>query len=320
LFPPPQTLEFKNNDYNAQFNNAINLRRIQQTGSLDSNTGGVFEIDRRSDQIVPSNLNAILSGSAVTASFQESNLYSKTWTSGRYDGTKLTSGSLFYNDPALSFIAFEGAKYSLEESSSYIRGLFSTSSVITPELKTYYFNAPFINVRTDLRSYFQGSLTSRPTVGQPVYELVKKDFKRISRSKIFLPGSKDIVVLTEGLAQYEANPTSNYSGSSTDNIFKYTINTISTTGDTLYYWNDSNTLTRLELRPGEDEEIFISGTYLADLNTFSTDAPASISRQGKATSYNGSFDDIYVSQPWQSVRGRQKTTLGNLISSSRNVP
>ena len=47
LYPPPQTFEFKNNDYNAQFNNAINLRRIQQTGSLDSNTGGVFEIDRR---------------------------------------------------------------------------------------------------------------------------------------------------------------------------------------------------------------------------------------------------------------------------------
>ena len=78
-------------------------------------------------------------------------------------------------------------------------------------------------------------------------------------------------------------------------------------------------MTRLELRAGEDEEIIISGTYLADLNTFSTDAPDSTGRTGVASDYNGSFDNIYVSQPWQSVKGRQKTNLGNLISSSRNV-
>ena len=315
LYPEPVQLEFKNNNYNAAYNNAIQLRRTQQTGSLNSNTSGIFELDKRADQILPSNLNAVLSGSAVTASFQESNLYSKTWTSGRYDGTKLNSGSLFYNDPALTFKSFEAAKFDLFESSSLIR----SKSYSELDIKVYYFNSPYKTVRTDLNAYFQGSVSSQPPIGQPIYELVKKDFKRITRSKIYIPGTDDIVQLVDGLAQYEAKPSVQYSGSSLDNIFTYNVNTISTNGDTLYYWNETNTLTRLELRAGEDEEIIISGTYLADLNTFSTDAPDSTTRTGVASDYNGSFDNIYVSQPWQSVRGRQKTNLGNLISSSRNV-
>ncbi len=111
------------------------------------------------------------------------NYYGKTWTSGRNDGSKLDSGSLFYNDPALTFRPFEAAKFSLLQSSSFIRAQFSTSSITQPETETFYFNPPYITVRTGLDAYQQGSLIDTPPGAQPIYELDGKNFKSLTKSK-----------------------------------------------------------------------------------------------------------------------------------------
>lgn len=268
LTPPPKIDTFRNSDYNVIFNNAIKVRRVQRTGSLGSNHSGIFEVDRKNDQIIPQNYDAIMSGSAATASFQESNLYSKAWTSARYDGTKLDSGSLFYNDPAITFKGFEAVKYALKESSSAIR---SQSSF---ETETYYFNAPYLVSASgrNLNAYHQGSEIDKPTAAQPVYELIGKDFKRITKSKLYLPNTEDIIRIEGYQALYEAKPKDRVGATSGDNIFKVMIETLDQQ-DFYKYYDKTNTLVGpFELRAGDGADIIeVSGSYIASLDEYALD-------------------------------------------------
>lgn len=267
LTPPPKITTFKNSEYNAIFNNAVDIRRIQryETGSSGF-SNGVFELVKTNNQLTPQNLNAVMSGSAATASFQESNIYSKSWTLPRYEGSKLSSGSLFYNDPALSFKGFNAIKYKLTESSSAIR---SQSNV---ETELFYFNPPFATLRSGLRGYFQGSETDIPPSSQPVYELVGKEFKRITRSKLYLPNTDDIIRVEGYQAFYEANPSTNPGVQSGDNIFTIMIETLDNQ-DFYRYYNESNNLVGpFELRAGDGADVIkVSGSYISSLNEYALD-------------------------------------------------
>jgi hypothetical protein len=267
LTPPPKITTFKNSEYNAVFNNAVNIRRIQryETGSSGF-SNGVFELVKTNSQLTPQNLNAVMSGSAATASFQESNIYSKSWTLPRYEGSKLSSGSLFYNDPALSFKGFNAIKYKLTESSSAIR---SQSNV---ETELFYFNPPFATLRSGLRGYFQGSETDIPPSSQPVYELVGKEFKRITKSKLYLPNTDDVIRVEGYQAFYEANPSTNPGVQSGDNIFTVMIETLDNQ-DFYRYYNEFNTLVGpFELRAGDGADVIkVSGSYIASLNEYALD-------------------------------------------------
>lgn len=267
LTPPPKITTFKNSEYNAVFNNAVDIRRIQryETGSSGF-SNGVFELVKTNSQLTPQNLNAVMSGSAATASFQESNIYSKSWTLPRYEGSKLNSGSLFYNDPALSFKGFNAIKYKLTESSSAIR---SQSNV---ETELFYFNPPFATLRSGLRGYFQGSETDIPPSSQPVYELVDKEFKRITRSKLYLPNTDDVIRVEGYQAFYEANPSTNPGVQSGDNIFTIMIETLDNQ-DFYRYYNESNNLVGpFELRAGDGADVIkVSGSYIPSLNEYALD-------------------------------------------------
>ena len=267
LTPPPKITTFKNSEYNAIFNNAVNIRRIQryETGSSGF-SNGVFELVKTNSQLTPQNLNAVMSGSAATASFQESNIYSSTWTLPRYEGSKLDSGSLFYNDPALSFKGFNAIKYKLTESSSAIR----SQSVVETEL--FYFNPPFNTLRSGLRGYFQGSETDIPPSSQPIYELVGKEFKRITRSKLYLPNTDDIIRIEGYQAFYEANPSTNPGVQSGDNIFTIMIETLDTQVFYRYYNESNNLVGPFELRAGDGADVIkVSGSYISSLNEYALD-------------------------------------------------
>lgn len=314
LAPAPIVDTFRNSQYNATFNNAILLRRRQMTGSVGSNTSGIFEVERKNSTLIPENFESILSGSAVTASFQESNLYSKTWVLPRYEGSKLDSGSLYLNDPALTFKAFSAAKFSLLASSSVIR----SSSLNDLELETFYYNSPYLVSASgrNLTAYHQGSIQEKPPVNQPVYELSNKDFKRVTKSKLYIPDLEEIIRISEDKAAYEIKPVDIPSSSTAENIFLLEFQTLASHGDTIYYWtsdrdalNPSQSLKEYFIRPGNTEELFVSGTYLSDLALFDTDAPAS---DGERVS------GIYTPnlQPWQSTLGREKTYVSRIISRS----
>jgi len=320
LLPLPRLYDFKNNDYNSQFNNAIEPRRGYLTGSAGTVKGGVFEVDysRSGSSLSARNLEAILSNTAITASFQESNLYSKTWTSARYDGSKLNSGSLFYNDPALTFKKFDAVRYPLLVSSSFIR----SQSFSDLEFEEFYFNPPFKTIRPGtadkLVSYQQGSIIDIPPVGQPVYELAGNEFKRITKTKLFIPNEEEIIAIDDNLARYELKPVEIYSGAAADNLFHLEFITLggdNDAADTIYYYStgSDNNLQTVEIRPGEDPELLIvSGTYLSDLGEYSYEAPASIGPR-----VNAQQDGIYVTQPWQSPLGVNKTFVSRVVSSSQ---
>ena len=294
----------------------MQLRRIQGTGSLDGTIGGVFELDKRSTtKVNPSNLNAVISGSAVTASFQESNIYSKAWTSGRYDGAKLTSGSLFFNDPAISFKPFEATRFPLLASSSYIRSLY-TGSLTLPETDTFYFNPPYKQIRSadtagsgSLIHYHQGSINDLPPEGQPIFYLDKKDFKRVTKAKIYIPEESVLIRIDDNLAAFEPAPVPAYTASTTDNIFTIEFHTLANNGDNIYYWNQNDDAFGITIRPGETEVLLVSGTYIADLNEYSSQAPGD----------NNRILTPWTGQPWNSTLGVSKT-YGTIISSSRNIP
>ena len=271
LTPPPKIDTFKNSQYNAIFNNAIIPRRIERSGSLNYISSGVFELDKKGDQITPQNMDAVLSGSAVTASFQESNIYSKAWSLPRYEGSKLDSGSLFFNDPAMTFTSFKGVKYALQESSSLIR----SQSNQERNVKDYYFNPPYIfkgsveskpwrtsTYSSSREGYHFGSIGTKPPLGQPVFELDKKDFKRVTRSKMYVVSTDDIIQITDGLAAYEpaaADLIVSSSDAGANNMFRMKIYTTLTDGDVYSYYNATNTLV-------SDISIGSGDTWYADVS------------------------------------------------------
>jgi hypothetical protein len=267
LTPPPKVTTFKNSEYNAVFNNAVNIRRLQryETGSSGL-SNGIFELVKTTSQLTPQNLDSVMSGSAATASFQESNIYSKAWTLPRYEGSKLDSGSLFFNDPALSFIGFEAAKFPLIESSSFIR----SQSYADLDIQQYYFNPPYSYAKG---LYDQGSTNPYPSPAQPVYEKIGKEYKRITKSKIFIPGTDDVIQLSDYQAFYETKPIDSNPGAvSGDNVFTVMVETIANQ-DFYYYFTGSNNalIGPTELRPGTSDVIQISGSYIPSTNSYAID-------------------------------------------------
>ena len=306
LTPPPKIDTFRNSPYNPAFNNALKLRRIQRTGSVSAEGGGIYELDKKGDQLVPQNLDSVLNGSATTASFQESNLYAKSWILPRYVGSKLNSGSLFFNDPALSFTPFKGIKFPLLESSSYIRELFSTSSINQPETEDFFFNPPY-NYERGL--YEQGSTRPYPTPAQPVYEFIDNEYKRITKSKIYIPGTDDIIRLLDYQAQYEVRPSSDTSTpvASGDNIFTVQIETTKNVEYYGYYSSSGVRIDNVELRPLTSDVIYVSGSFVgAPINAYALDV---------GTTFRSNTHPIF------SLTGPalDPKTFINILSSSNNL-
>lgn len=104
-----QELDFTYNDYNALLGNSSNLKQSTY----------IYEVDRKSDQSIPSNLNAILLGSATKAEVQDSNYSSIGLINGRYNGSK-TSVSDYGESPALNPSIFNGSLYTFSKTATAI--------------------------------------------------------------------------------------------------------------------------------------------------------------------------------------------------------
>ena len=99
VFIPYVGESFANNDFNPLQGEAQELTK----GTI------IQVVDRISNQTVPTNLEAIITQTAEIAQIQDCN-YTKIGTiNGRYNGTKLNSGSIFGDDPALVLREFEGS-------------------------------------------------------------------------------------------------------------------------------------------------------------------------------------------------------------------
>lgn len=175
-FIPYVAENFNTSDYNPLINNS--------QGSILNSTRQV--VDRTSDQAIPTNLTAILAGGAKPAEIQDSTYTSAGLANGRFKGTKLTSGSIPGNDPALGLKSFKGLVFELDADNTIITDSSAGEAV------EYYFNLRDSLSQTGQMyrhsNTYTGSIPQLPSGAYPGSLIFEEDgnrFVRLVNKKIF---------------------------------------------------------------------------------------------------------------------------------------
>lgn len=177
IFDPYLADKFSNSDFNALIGNASDNVQIDIA----------LQVDRSTDQLTPSNLDAIISKTATKAQLQYSNYTLKGWTNARYEGTKINSGSIEGDDPAMAFKSFKASLHPLDADVATILTAAADGDTNT---KALYFN-----VDRKPTDYYQPgdkfiTASSFPVpassefIGNLVYEQQGSRFVRIVDAKI----------------------------------------------------------------------------------------------------------------------------------------
>ena len=103
-------ITFGFSEYNATISNAIENRKSEIR----------VESDRVKDTVLPSNWEAIISGSALPATVQDSLYYDTGWTNGRYNGTDIDAGGNAGITPAFTGTPFQGEVFSRDTDNAFI--------------------------------------------------------------------------------------------------------------------------------------------------------------------------------------------------------
>lgn len=187
LTPGISQINFGKSNYQALKNNA----------STGRSTSFIFDVDRRSTQLLPLNYQAIISGSATPAQYQELNYSSIGISNSRYSGTKTVktldtyrisgaTGSIDYKpykdsilpygvDPAISGTPFEAASYLSSSNNSFI----ISQSLSDRDIETYLFDGT----------------TETPVVGSNVFTLEGNKVLPIKNKKVWVKDSREVVYL-----------------------------------------------------------------------------------------------------------------------------
>lgn len=123
LSPFIQPIPFTYNNYNAILGNTLG-KITDSSGNLINHEGlrttsFIFDVDRTDDQIIPLNIENILSGTGTPARFAESNHTDTGLVNARYNGSK-TSISDYGTLPAFSAVSFKGATYGVDTTEQLI--------------------------------------------------------------------------------------------------------------------------------------------------------------------------------------------------------
>ena len=203
VFVPYATLAFNNNDYNPLINNSEGSKRNSKSQ----------KVDRSTDAVNPTNLQAILAQTAEAAELQNC-AYTKTGLiNGRYNGTKTTSAgsvnisnkslltsfvssnTIAGNNPAQAYKLFEGSTHSDDADTATIKGINQSDRKLT---KVFF------------QSVISGSHPSKifpsfPSTGNLVYieegnsliSLVNSKVYSIDKGQVFTTNQLGEVTLVE---------------------------------------------------------------------------------------------------------------------------
>lgn len=181
IFIPYVSLGFFNNDYNALINNA----------SIPKPNDVAQVVDRSTDSINPTNLDAVITFTATPADVQNC-FYTKAGiVNGRYDGTKLTSGSLPGNDPALGLREFDGSIHPQDSSTTTIKNI----NLSDREVETLYFNAQVSGSHPNkkVQTFPSGSNYIYQGQGNKFIRLVNRKIYSIEKGVVFSTDELGIV-------------------------------------------------------------------------------------------------------------------------------
>lgn len=183
IFIPYSTTNFNNNDYNPLINNSEGSK-LNEVAK---------QVDRNASQLTPTNLDAILSGSATAAEIQNCSYTKIGIISSRYVGSKSTGAGPSYelnkdrhttfvqsnliagNRPALSFREFQSSIHRGDSDITTIKNI----QLADRELVGTYFNSEKV---------FSGSNVTYPdfpVVGSYLYSSEGNKLIRIVSSKIY---------------------------------------------------------------------------------------------------------------------------------------
>lgn len=168
LIPGLSQVNFTKSDYQALKNNATD-----QNKSLF-----IFDVDRRNTQIKPQNYEAIISGSAIKAAYQELNYTSIGLTNSRYEGAK-TSITQFGVKSAVSGAPFLGASY-------------LSSSILTSGSDDSFIFSQSLSDR-DLETYLFEGRSETPSLNDPIFTLDKNKVIPLRNKKVWVKDSRKIL-------------------------------------------------------------------------------------------------------------------------------
>jgi hypothetical protein len=173
IFDPYLAAKFNNSDFNALIGNA--------SDNVISDVA--LQVDRSTDQLTPPNLDAVISKTATRAQIQYSNYTVAGWTNARYEGSKLNSGSIVDEDPAMTLRQFKGSIFPLDASNQTIK----TTDDINE--RVVYFND-----------------SKKPTdylrIGEPVKTTSTFPLPAVGLSGSFQEYTSNIVTFDTGSGQY----------------------------------------------------------------------------------------------------------------------
>ena len=184
-------------------------------------TAGLTNEGRRSDYIMqadrisyistgaglPTNIDQLQTNNATRAQVQDS-LYSDTgWTSGRYDGSKISTLTNLNVDPALQGTFFEGVAFSIDTDDDYIQGLQAVGALTYGQ---YFFSGEgtvprYITYETNwkVQSSTAANITTVPIEraisGKPITPLKTGDTFNLLFNSTFTP---EVIQMLQGSAQY----------------------------------------------------------------------------------------------------------------------
>lgn len=113
IFKPYFETDFFNNDYNP----LANTTNVSKTNAV------VQVVDRISSQILPTNLQAILSSSAEPAQIQNCSYTKAGIINARYNGSKETDRGVPGNDPAVGLATFKASLHPTDSDNTTVKNI-----------------------------------------------------------------------------------------------------------------------------------------------------------------------------------------------------
>ena len=171
IFNPYISTVFNNSPDNPLLSNATVLRK----GSY------IQQVDRNEDPILPTNLAQILLNKATPAEIQNSNYTSDGIINARYVGSKLDSGSVPGNDPALSLVSIRASLHPSGSNFTKIKGI----SLSDRQVQQVYFTPQITTQVAGGKTRTYSGNKSFPVVSNLVYIEEGNRFVRISNRDIY---------------------------------------------------------------------------------------------------------------------------------------
>ena len=165
VFIPYNAVSFNNNDYNPLISNADDLKK----------NAIAMEVDRVTSQILPTNLDAIIDGTAKEAQIQNCSYTKAGIINARYVGSKLDSGSIEGDDPALSFREFKGSEHPSDSDITTVKNI----QLSDRDVVEVYFTPKRIEAAGEF------SIQSFPASGSILYREENNRFIRIVNTKVY---------------------------------------------------------------------------------------------------------------------------------------